>query len=148
MTGGNPGPRNVPAPDPATDPALEAGLLRMIGQVWGGVGTFVSSLLPVWLLSAYEIERVSDNTEGGTKGGEGWVERERRGRTDRCRPATPTSSPKMEKWILKKMKYLQSGGLSPSNYNFKVRARQLDLGFPIHTLVSLGIELLSLLILG
>ncbi|XP_036012324.1 proteasome activator complex subunit 3 isoform X2 [Mus musculus] len=26
----------------------------------------------------------------------------------------------MEKWILKKMKYLQSGGLSPSNYNFKV----------------------------
>lgn len=76
----------------------------------------------------------------GRKGG--------KGRTDRCWPATPSSSPEMEKWILKKIKYLQSGGLSPSNYNFKVRVRQLDLGFPIHALVSVGIELLSLLILG
>lgn len=63
-----------------------------------------------------------------------------------CNPNT--YPPEMEKWILKKMKYLRSGGLSPSNYNFKVRARQLDLEFPIHALVSLCIKLLSLLIVG
>lgn len=40
-------------------------------------------------------------------------------------------SPEMEKWILKKRKYLQSGGLSPSNYNFKVRERPLALGFSV-----------------
>lgn len=32
-----------------------------------GVGTFVSSLLPVWLLSAYEIERVLDNWREGQR---------------------------------------------------------------------------------
>ena len=36
----------------------------------------------------------------------------------------------MEKWILKKIKYLQSGGLSASHYNYKVRERHLDLGLP------------------
>jgi hypothetical protein len=42
----------------------------------------------------------------------------------------------MEKWILKKIKYLQSGGLSPSHYNLKVKERQLDLGFLILALNS------------
>lgn len=54
-----------------------------------------------------------------------------RGKTGGCYSQAPLPSPEMEKWILKKIKYLQSGGLSASHYNYKVRGRQLDLGFPI-----------------
>ena len=59
----------------------------------------------------------------------------------------------MEKWVLKKIKYLQSGGLSASHYNYKVRERQLDLGFPaLPSPLLPGTDLLllncSLLILG
>lgn len=48
-----------------------------------------------------------------------------------CYPQALLPSPEMEKWVLKKIKYLQSGGLSASHYNYKVRGRQTDLGFPL-----------------
>lgn len=104
-----------------------------------GVGTFVSSRLSVWPLSAYQIQRISDQPEGGKEGGEEGERGEE--------PPAPKDSPEMERWILKKIKYLQSGGLSPSDYNFKVRERQLDLGFPILSLCHLALNC-SLLILG
>lgn len=45
--------------------------------------------------------------------------------------SSPDIPPEMEKWIRKKIKYLQSGGLSPTDYNFKVRERQLRWGLLI-----------------
>ena len=68
------------------------------------------------LLSALKVRQLQTGREGVKTGG--------------CCPQAPLPSPEMEKWILKKIKYLQSGGLSASHYNYKVRGRHLDLGLP------------------